>query len=398
MLATRLDQLAFLDWDEEHIFNRRQAEHLKGFQCPETPAGADAGFHSLYLILKATRLCNLRCTYCHAWRDGPNQVLSFEHLVSVIAQAMRLPGVRWLHVVWHGGETTLLSRRYFQRALWLQEYFRIDSRKVGHSIQTNATRLDEDWCRFFAAAGFSVGVSADFDPESHDLHRRYADGRGSFADVSRGVALLEAHGVPHGWLAVVDERVLAIGARGMLERLVAQGVRNVGLLNALPDNAARERAVDYLPWDRFVAFLRDVFREWQENFRDRLVIRELDNLRGIVQGAQSRLCLFQGGCMGQYLTIEPDGRVSACDKYVGDPAYEFGNLAKQTLYGIVTGSKPLQAARETARQALETFSACGNYRYCRGGCPHDARLNSWFQPQSGCCGLHDLIEDMKHCP
>src|SRR5688500_16819758 len=35
----------------------------------------------LTLILKATKLCNLRCEYCISWAAGPNQVMRFEVLV-----------------------------------------------------------------------------------------------------------------------------------------------------------------------------------------------------------------------------------------------------------------------------------------------------------------------------
>ena len=31
---------------------------------------------SLHVVMKATRLCNLRCTYCNYWREGPDQVMT----------------------------------------------------------------------------------------------------------------------------------------------------------------------------------------------------------------------------------------------------------------------------------------------------------------------------------
>src|SRR5689334_14982178 len=47
----------------------------------------------LTVIVKATRLCNLRCTYCHSWKEGPGQVMGFPVLARTIRDALRDPSV-----------------------------------------------------------------------------------------------------------------------------------------------------------------------------------------------------------------------------------------------------------------------------------------------------------------
>lgn len=389
------EELAFLSLPAEDIFNGRQQSALHKIGLASVvEQSIVSGPSSLYIILKATRLCNLRCSYCNAWREGPNQVLSFEILADLIKQAMHLPGVRWLHIIWHGGETTMLAQRYFERAIWLQEHFRTDGRKVEHSIQSNATRIDDKWARFFRAAGISVGVSLDLDPVRHDEARVFREGHGSYAATIDGISALKRNGVPFGVLAVIDDDMLRLGADEMLQRIADYGIQSVGLLNCLPPNDASKGA-DYLPWQRYVAFLRDVFAIWNERYAQSFVIRELHSLLGIVEGLNSRLCIFQGGCMGQYLTIEPDGRVSACDKYVGDASHCFGNLNHNSLSEMLSASPALALAREAADQSLQKFQACRNYVFCRGGCPHDARLNALHGANDDCCGLDPLIEDIK---
>lgn len=395
METDTLDELSFMKESETSIFNRKQLGILTSYTPPALGVAEPVWPSSLYIILKATRLCNLRCSYCNAWREGPGQVLQFETLVDVIAQTMRLPGVKWLNIVWHGGETTMLSRRYFKRALWLQEHWRIDDRKVGHAIQTNATRLNDAWCRFFKAAGLSVGVSVDLNRETHDAQRVYAKGGGTYADVMRGLALLRSHEVNHGVLSVIGEAAIADGPRRMLDDLCALEVSTVGLLNALPPNESGGAGAAYLPFDRYVTFLRELFALWHGEYRERITLRELASLSGIVAGSRSRLCLFQGGCMGQYLTIEPDGRVSACDKYVGDDDHCFGSLGETTLDDILSQSRALERAREQATQDIARFRDCPNFHYCQGGCPHDNKLNKSMGWEKTCCGLFDLIEDMK---
>ena len=131
---------------------------------------------STVLIMKATRLCNLRCNYCHAWKEGPNQVMGFEVLAKTTRDILRQSTVNRVSFVWHGGEVTLLPIDFFRKALLLQREFRNERQVITNSIQTNATRLCDDWVRFFVSANFEVGVSIDGPPEIHDLRRRTAAG------------------------------------------------------------------------------------------------------------------------------------------------------------------------------------------------------------------------------
>src|SRR6266508_1207302 len=49
---------------------------------------------SLHVVMKATRLCNLRCTYCNYWRDGPGQVMTFPVLARTLYGVLSDPNVR----------------------------------------------------------------------------------------------------------------------------------------------------------------------------------------------------------------------------------------------------------------------------------------------------------------
>lgn len=393
--------LAFLAETEASILNGREQRALDAINKisnGEDRIGrvGDHGPKNLHFIVKATRLCNLRCSYCNAWREGPDQVMPFEILAKVILEAMRTPGLSSVYFVWHGGETTLLSQRYFEKALWLQEYFRVDGRLVQNAIQTNATRIDDRWAQFFRAAGFSVGVSLDISKAAHDANRVFADGTGSWDAAVAGLALLRSNEVSHGILAVLTPEVVARGAHWFLDCAVATGVRQLAILNALPRNGDGEDfAGSYLPWDAYLRFLRDLFPIWRADYAQAITIRELNSLFEIIGGSQSRLCIFAGNCMGSYLTIEPDGTVSACDKYIGLGDYVFGNIEMMSLPEILAAAAPV-SAKSASIQRQTSFQQCENWMYCRGGCPHDVLLNDRFSTETGgCCGLSELIDDMK---
>ena len=127
------------------------ADELEVFECLRDEPAPRAGRLRPFtvMIMKATRLCNLRCTYCNQWRDGPNQIMGFEVLARATRDVLRAPGVRRVEFVWHGGEATLLPIAFYRKALWLQEQFRTPGQSVNNVMQTNATRVSDAWLEFW---------------------------------------------------------------------------------------------------------------------------------------------------------------------------------------------------------------------------------------------------------
>ncbi len=363
--------------------------------APDPPPSGGA---AVTMIMKATRLCNLRCTYCHSWRAGPNEKMTFPVLARATSDALRDPSARSIDFVWHGGEATLLPLSFYRKALWLQESFRRPGQAVENNLQTNGTRLSDEWLSFLRENDFGVGVSLDGPPEIHDARRLDAASRPTAARVREGLERLQASGLNRwGVLMVVDEAVLAAGAKRMLDYLVEIGVGRVALLNVLPENVPPGAPVrgDYLPFPRFVQFLRDTFHAWLQEYRDRIVVRELADLAGQLSGDPPQICVFAGECFGHYLTVEPTGEVSACDKYIGDSEYAFGQVLNGGL-GAVQRSERLAAVREENRRAVDSMRACPRFAVCHGGCPHDRYGGERRLPgyDGRCCGLAPLLDDM----
>jgi len=380
----------------ESIFTADEAEVYERLcEEPEPQAG---GTPVLTVIMKATRLCNLRCVYCHSWRTGPNQTMTFPVLARATRDALRDPSVRSVDFVWHGGEATLLPLSFFRKALWLQERFRRPGQIVQNNVQTNGTRLTEEWLAFVREHQIGVGVSLDGPPEIHDARRVDAAGRPTAARVRAGLERLRAAGIERwGALMVVDEVVRAAGAHRILAYLDEAGVGRVALLNVLPENtpAGEPLRGDYLSFPRFVEFLRELHHVWHAGYRDRIVVRELDDLMGQIRGGAPQICVFAGECFGTYLTVEPTGEVSACDKYIGDGDYRFGHVLETGLAGAHL-SERLAAVRSETRRTVERMSACRWFGVCHGGCPHDRYTGERHLPgyDGRCCGLAPLLDDM----
>jgi uncharacterized protein len=353
---------------------------------------------AMVLVMKGTRLCNLRCTYCHSWREGPGNVMSFTVLARSIRDALLAPGIRHVEFVWHGGEITLLGTKFLRKALWLQQRYLRAGVTISNSAQTNAVDVPDDVMFFLRDHGISVGVSIDGPPTLNDTRRVDTEGKGTSERILKTLEKFRENNVNYGLLAVVDAEIAAIPPRDLLDYFLSTGTTKMDILNVLPENDTESCTVvgTYIPWPDYVRFMMDLFEVWWTDYRDRLQIRSLNSLVDKVAGRGDNLCVFAGNCQGKYLTIEANGGVSACDKYVGHKEYEYGSLLRGSLNEILANSEKLRSAKIELQSFKKTSEPCEWYATCNGGCPHDRKLSSnHLGDKGGCCGLKPLLEKIS---
>ena len=165
----------------------------------------------MYVMLKPSgSLCNLRCKYCyylekkHLYTDVKNHIITdtlLEKFVKEYIEAQTTPSVLF---TWHGGETLMRPLSFYKRAMELQQRY-ARGRRIDNCIQTNATLLNDEWCKFFKENNWLVGVSIDGPQEFHDEYRKTTGGRPTFLQVMKGINLLNKHGVEWNALAVVND-------------------------------------------------------------------------------------------------------------------------------------------------------------------------------------------------
>ena len=352
------------------------------------------------VLVKATRLCNLRCTYCHDWRTGRGQTMGFPVLAQLTAAALRDPTHDSIRFTWHGGETTLMPIGFYEKALLLQARFRRPGQAVTNSIQTNGTLLTPLWARFLRDNQFVVGLSIDGPPEIHDRYRRYASGRATFADVAQGIALLRRHHVPFGVLMVIDEAGLELGPDRLFDFCIEMGIRQYGLNfvapRTQPDAPRGTPTAPYIEPHRMIPFLKRLYDRWSEYGDPNLRIREVNALRSRIASHSTFFCTVAGGCFGEFFGVEPDGQVSHCVDFVGDPQYVVGNILTSD-FAAIRSSERMRALQEENERALALMRGCPNYAVCNGWCPREryTSLRHNSAHRDDCCGLSDLIDHIR---
>jgi uncharacterized protein len=352
------------------------------------------------LVVKATRLCNLRCSYCHDWRVGPDQTMSTPVLASMTRAALADMQHDAVHFVWHGGEATMLPLGFFRQALTAQAMHQRPGQVVRNTIQSNGTRITPAWARFLKANDFRVGVSLDGPPEVHDRERRYAGGGGSMADVISGMRVLRDHGVPFHVLMVVGDATLALGADSVFDFFVQHGIDRYGF-NAVtpvnqPDAAPGTPTVDYVDPRRMTEFLIGIDDRWRAHGDPLIWIRELEAIRRRVRGDAPGYCKLAGGCLGRYYIVEPNGDTAHCDLFLGDPAYELGNVTRDG-FAAMRASATMAALVARRGDELDAMRSCAEFTTCNGWCPHERYLAARHDPRTsaGCCGLANLIGHIR---
>lgn len=267
-------------------------------------------------------------------------------------------------------------------------------------MQTNGTILSSEWIDFLRRYNFAVGVSLDGPPEIHDSRRLDTVNRPTSQRTCEGIKKLREAGIQYGVLLVLDDNLINLAPRKILDYLLEIGVKTVGILNVIPENTSADAPLKgaYLPFPRFVSFLRELFQVWWFDYKDRIVVRELASLVNSILGNSQTMCYYAGECMGHYLTVEPDGDVSACDKYVGDKDYSFGNLLDNKLPDLLESSSSLLQIKVENKRAVESMKNCSWFTVCHGGYPHDRRLNERYvgDYNNHCCGLEPLLKDIKN--
>ena len=360
----------------------RLLSRLSDTQPPVPPfqiADFSPALKTRLLILQPTPFCNIDCDYCYLPDRQSTARMSLATAQRATAR-LREDGLlgETLTVVWHAGEPLVMPVAYYDEAIAAIAAAIGPHSRVTHSIQTNATLIDDAWCDLFKRHGIQVGVSVDGPQALHDAHRKTRSGRGTHDRVLRGMARLREAGIAFHAIAVVTPDTFA-QADAFFDFFLEQGVTEVGCnfdeaegLHSQSSLSGHEPA--------HAAFLARLLQRATQD--PRLRVRELAMaLRLIAQplpqqtwrgqqwpdNAQTLpFTLISVANNGDFCTFSPE--------LLGQPSVEFANFVLGNVadggYLAATGSSAFQRLWAAIVQGIETCAQqCAYFEYCGGGAP-----------------------------
>jgi uncharacterized protein len=383
-------------------------------------AKAQRRFH--VMVKPGSSTCNLDCKYCFylSKETLPNGPGAGRISPAVLEQLIQqyIAGVTGSEVVfsWQGGEPTLLGLDFFRKVVALQARYKKPFQVVQNDLQTNGTRINEEWGAFLKEHRFLVGLSIDGPRELHDQYRVTKGGRPTFDQVFHTVKLLQRFGVPFNTLTCVNRinaqkpldvyRFLRseVGSTYMqfipiveyrgFER-TAPHKWNDATLPRDGDPAARpghpnsivtDWSVDPDDWGNFLC---TIFDRWRQKDVGKILVNHFETLVSQHLGQGPQLCVYGEFC-GKGVAVEHDGSVYACDHYVY-PEYRLGNIQQTALDAQVFSRTQVKFGYAKNETLPKYCRQCPYLSDCWGECPK----NRIIRTPDGEPGLNYLCRGFK---
>jgi len=343
--------------------------------APEAATRGPARFH---LLAKPTgAICNLDCSYCfflskEELYPGSSFRMSDALLRSYLTQLLDAHRDPEVTVAWQGGEPTMMGLPFFRRAVEIVAEVARPGQRIEHTIQTNATLLDDEWARFFAENDFLVGVSIDGPAALHDAYRVDKGGKPTFDRVVRGLRHLQDRGVRWNALTTVNRANEEHGGevyRFLRDDLGADYIQFIPVVEREDEG----RAGTATPWSvtaqGYGRFLIEAFDAWVRRDVGKVYVQMFDSTLASFVDVPGSMCVHSETC-GTALALEHTGDLYSCDHFV-DPDHLLGNIQERPLLELV-GSPEQVAFGRAKRDGLPQQCRDCRVRFaCHGGCPKD---------------------------
>jgi uncharacterized protein len=342
-------------------------------------------------------ICNLDCEYCfylekeNLYPDEKSFRMKDEVLDEFTRQYIEHhpANTREINFAWQGGEPTLMGVDFFRRALMYQKKYSRRGIHILNSIQTNGTRLDDEWGTFLSENDFLVGLSIDGPKNLHDRFRPDKGGNGSFDLVMRGLDILKKYQVRFNTLTCIQSENSdhPLEVYRFMKRIGSTYMQFIPIVEPMEGGGVSYRSV--AP-EKYGTFLAKVFDEWIEaGDIGQIFVQDFDTTLNQVYGLPSPVCIHAERC-GRAVAIEHNGDVYSCDHFV-DPDYRVGNIQNDNFTRMLDGTFQKNFGNDK-RDALPAYClSCEFLSTCNGGCPKNRVTNT----PDGEVGLNYLCEGYK---
>lgn len=338
------------------------------------------------LILQPTPFCNISCTYCYL----PDRNLKARMSMSVVRRAAErlrddnLLGSA-LTVAWHAGEPLTVPPSFYDEAIGVLCEILGPTCNVSHSIQTNATLINSNWCNLFKRHNIHIGVSIDGPPELHNVNRRTRNGQPTHSRVERGIDFLRAHEIPFHVIAVVTAETLN-QPDTFYEYFARQGILELGCnfdeAEGLHQNSSLSGKEEH--HTKFLTRLLELSTTYSNPLRLRELALAFDLIARPMPTFQWKNQKFPDNAQTipfALITVKHNGDFSCfspellgqSSRYFSD--FVLGNVAERSYLDSTTSDRFLLLWNKILKGTYECKGTCAYFNFCGGGAP----ANKFFE-------------------
>ncbi|NMB83901.1 radical SAM protein [Candidatus Roizmanbacteria bacterium] len=311
--------------------------------------------------LHITNQCNLRCKYCFVYKTNEKMDLGLavKSMQKIFKDAAKNK-FKLIELVFGGGESLLV----FDKIIFLINYGRELSKKtrikIKYSLLTNGTLIDERVAKILKKetdfGGLDIYVSLDGTKKYHDIQRIFANGKGSFDLVEKGIDALGKYKVPF----YVTITVTSLNIKNIPQITGFLLKKDIPFaFNLYQENI---RAPDGLTADN-----KDLIKYMSKSFR---IIRDDPPANSIINSLIAGISFFPHsvtcGLGISYFTVDHKGFLSSCPLMMEN---RIGSIGDKDIIKTIK-EKRLIAQNGFEVDDKEICKTC-SFRYiCTGGCAY----------------------------
>jgi len=284
--------------------------------------------------------------------------------------------------IWQGGEPSLMGLEFYQQVVSFQQKYGVTGQLVGNAFQTNATLLDDEWCRFFAEYKFLVGISLDGPQPLHDAYRCDRAGQGTFSQVMNAIEKCRENKVQFNILTLLNDKNITAFDE-LFDFFAGNHFRYLQFIPCVELDPDTAKVTDFSITPRqYGDFLIRIFDRWLEFGPEKISIRLFDSLMSYQTTGRHTNCTFNKRC-DDYVVVEHNGDVFCCDFFV-DNQWKLGNISETPIGEFFNHPQKEHFAQQKKNVASKCI-VCRYYPACFGGCLKDRLILGDLQQLSYFC-------------
>ena len=377
---------------EELASAMQEVEALKreGILNSYAPVSPPPEFNGIIksMCLNVTHKCNLACSYCFAeggdYGVGDKGHMTLDVAKSAIDFLVEKSGKNHnLEVDFFGGEPLLNFDMIKEAVLYARGLEKAKDKRFRFTLTTNALYMPDTAIDFINTQIRNVVISIDGRKDVHNCYRATTNKSDSFDIVLANAKRL------------IKDRTDSYFVRGTFTNknldfandvfaLYDYGFKGISLEPVvLPDSHPLAIKKKHIPV--VCAEYEKLAQRYLEYRANGKWFTFFHFYLSLYDGPCEKKLLSSCGAGCGYIAVTPDGKIYPCHQFIGLPAYEIGDVVKNTYEKII----PLKFGSKNHVSTKPKCNVCWAKYYCSGGCSatnvkHTGRL---AEPHEVSCEL-----------